>query len=385
MRSLLQVLLRNERDLLCGGRHQIYLDLADKFFAKLRSLEVNLVFFCDGIVPDFKLQSWSKAQDFKYKKWLSVLKRIYANTSLHDLIFKKRFGPHIRINSLIPGLKYYAKRYGQLITSITSDCRLEIAQYAKRCDAMAVIGFDADFLIFDGDWQFWCARNLNFDTLDTFHYNRRAFTAYLNLSAKQLPLFAVLTKNNIMHFNDLKNFQNAMGPHPIKFYNIADYVRTFKNLPINLTQLELQRISRDVYGYVDSLVINCLITSIQSYNLNFETDIYVDPLLQSLEGVLFSFLCDKTYNLTIVPYCDMSKEDILVHYALILPILRRQLGVLLQQEDDPLITRAIAIKRNPDEDYLKVRIKPCYPDRKYILYLLICVVSSIYRIKINKL
>jgi len=49
------------------------------------------------------------------------------------------------------------------------------------------------------------------------------------------------------------------------------------------------------------------------------------------------------------------------HYLLMMPIIKRQMGVLLQHENDPLLTRWIAVKRHPDEDYVKIRIQPQYP------------------------
>lgn len=92
-----------------------------------------------------------------------------------------------------------------------AECDEEIADYAKRHGAFAILAQDTDFVILDaGGALYLSMQHLNLQTMTTRHYDCRALANHLGIHLSHLPLLATLMGNDIISFKDLRvsNFNN---------------------------------------------------------------------------------------------------------------------------------------------------------------------------------
>lgn len=277
--------------------------------------------------------------------------------SVHDL--------NIGSVSVARALKDICKRLGDFHTSIQNECDLELAQYAHQNNALAVLGQDTDFLIFNGHWQYWSIDNLDMKILTTICYSRPVLCRELGLAQDQMCLFATLSGNDLVSQDSLRDFHQGMRPYHKKFYYIADYVRGVRSLPRNLTKNDLEDIAWDCFGAGTEENIEILRKSIQSYDVLRQI-----PNLDTKQlgyGVNFIYILQMgvPYPLTL-HYIDRRNEFSTISDILI-PLIQRQAGIVLQQEEPDKAKCSVILKRSHQDQYQEISLQPEYPTSKSLL------------------
>lgn len=216
-----------KREALCGGRFKKYQDTCELLFKNLSKCG-DLVFFVDGSLVTEKLCHWIAGNEEKYHLSLEVIEMIDQGKSVSDICRATkelpRFTTHLSIVERI------AKKYGNVMRSMTRECDSEIAKFAIENNAFVVLAEDSDFLIFKGDWKYFSLNELNIDTLKTKEYNRYALWNFLGLkNFFQMAMLATLSGNDLVNFDDVKrfHFQLTEGKFSIdrKFLALADFVK----------------------------------------------------------------------------------------------------------------------------------------------------------------
>ena len=202
---------RNMSELLCGGRHRQYCEIFNKFFQSLKDAGAELVFFEDGAVQETKNEEWCKRQDSKYKNTMVHIKEIDCLERLEKVIqfSENKASPEIpRISTFLYALEICAETLGKLVRSVTVECDLEMAEYATKNDALAVLTDDTDFLIFPGNWFHWSVNEINETEMTTKKYDRKKLRMMLTLKDHQMPILATLAGNDIVPYECLKVNKN---------------------------------------------------------------------------------------------------------------------------------------------------------------------------------
>lgn len=218
----------------------------------------------DGPVQEVKYNTWCERRNKSFKMMMNILDDVYNNVNTQELL--KRYIRKIPHSTNISPLMTACARFGDFHKSFNNECDLEIAHYATKNNALAVIAEDTDFLIFEGEWKYWSSKSLNHISLTTLEYNKVALRSCLGLSARQMPLFATLGGNDIFQFHTLKHFHYKCGPVNMRFLSMAQYVRSTRNYPGNLNNEDINQISYDMFGRVNRKTNDLIIQSLESYN-----------------------------------------------------------------------------------------------------------------------
>lgn len=300
--------------------------------------------------------------DFKYSVITKILDDIYSEPDRIDSDFLlKKHSNDIPINStVVPSLINLAMEFGELKKAYFDECDKEIADYAVKNNVLAVISDDTDFLIFDGDYEFWACRDLDLQNLTTMEYRKPVIRRSLSLSAKQMPLFATIYGNGFLNYVKVYQFHRK---------NVSSVVKYVKQFPTRLVEQDFERMARNIYGPKWSSDIPELIrNSLNSYNIS-ELKIgrveLEDELLFNAyndhNGYIYEILKDMPIKITDL-YFDFRSKDFKNYFDLIERLICRQMGVLLKHKNDPELERKVVIKKSHDDKYGMYAIKPEYPD-----------------------
>lgn len=205
--------------LIYGARFNVGFGIIDRFLRKLKSLGVVLEFFIDGSVQSFKVNTWSERRDREYQDIIAIIDAVDRGTDVATIL------DTLGAPGCSYSLKYLAETHGRLTVSLEKECDQELAAFACKVNALAIISNDTDFLIYEGSWKFWSSNELNIDTLETLEYNRQALLETLGLTFAQMPLFATLCGNDIITADELKRFHYRIGLMTHKIRNVAQFVQ----------------------------------------------------------------------------------------------------------------------------------------------------------------
>lgn len=339
-------------DALFGGRHHCLITMFEEFFIRLNKLGVKIVFFIDGTIPENKLPLWIKRKNEKYLDQMNI----------YDKIKEKNYNFYSKWNLRISGVTTVAtalietcKRFGEFHTSFYNECDNEVALYANKHNAMAIFASDTDYYIFDGDWAQW-SPNINFDNFSTIAYNRKGVRTLLNLKSIEMPLFAALCGNDVLSELKIKRFDKDLHKNMFKK---AEYVRSLNLLNVfNLSDKQLKSIAQVLFDFVDDEHVSLLRNSINFYDMNAIIDEplqHPQTLINNL-GFLYNLLIDKPSNISL-NYIDFRIVKSQLFTENIKLLTKRQMGILLQHKQDPMLTRRIVIKPSHIE-----------PPKEFILY-----------------
>lgn len=229
------------------------------------------------------MDEWLNRRNDEFLIYTDLYDLIESGLTLNEIIQRQR--ERKSVTSTFYGMAVISREYGQFNHSIRRECDLEIANYAKKHNALAVITNDTDFLIFDGNWKFWSSQDVHLtqsNRLKTIEYNRNGIANILSLAKHQLPLFATLLANDFTHgyYNQLARFYCSMGPMKYRIRNVARYVRKVGNA--NLTESDISRIIQQVFGYTNDELQQLFRQSLDSYEIDFPPVKIDDPLKQKL-------------------------------------------------------------------------------------------------------
>lgn len=248
--GLLSQIADKQGEIFCGGRHHLYFGLFNKFFNELKGCSARLVFFSDLNVQKSKVDEWLDRRDKEYIKTVNLFNQIEEGKSVREIIAAR--DDQISIITAKHALIKAAKENGQHFSATQHECDAEVAKYACDHKALAVIANDTDYLIFEGDWQYWSAKDIDFETLNTCKYNRKGLCENLSLSYHQLPLWATLLQNDFIksqcYYYELRGFYRSLGKVEERFQNVAKYVRSLKQSTLELTSSDIKKIGERVFG-----------------------------------------------------------------------------------------------------------------------------------------
>ena len=227
---------------LCGGDFAWAVEQADWLFSKLVSFGAKLVFFYDGPGQLAKQETKVKRKNEKYQTCIEILRDIESGLSL-EMVSKKHRNWYPQHKPA--GIKEAAKKYGEFHLSVEKEADLEIAAYAVKNNALAILAEDTDFLIFEGNWRYWSAESINLKTMKTIEYNRNGFKQFLGLSYEQLKLFATISGSDILRYDDVLPFHKRLGHPREKFRNISNFIKRFHH---TLSQNDKHVILANMFG-----------------------------------------------------------------------------------------------------------------------------------------
>lgn len=347
---------------LCGGRYKQLQNQFEAFCQGMLDAGAKLAFFKDGPHQKKKDEVWFRRRDEAYSSELQIFDGIEIGLDLDTIV--RNVGNNSSIGSVSISKTFLGicDRLGCYVkSSFQSECDLELAQYATQNNALAIFGQDSDFMIFEGDWQYWSTEFLDWKTLNTICYNRPALRFHLGLSQEQMCLLASLAGNDIVEFDSLKNFHQNMRPFYKKFNRIADLVREVSTVPRDLTKSSLERIAKRCFGSSNDHNVNMLRQSIQSYDVYLQlptTDIKERGYGESCIGLLRA----GTPYTMILKYFDWRSKEFSSILDVFIPLLQRQAGVILQQHDQ---TKCSVITKLSHRDaYTEITIQPNFPNGK---------------------
>lgn len=290
---------------------------------------------------------------------IKILKEINTNKYNTQSLKRKHTNLPI-ISTVISALINVAKEFGELKKTYYSECDMEIVDFAIKNNVLAVVSDDTDFLIFEGNWKFWSANDINMENMTTMEYNKRAIREQINLSDKQMPLFATIYGNEFLAIKKMGTFDN-----------VTQYIREF---PVELEKSDIQKIVNDIYEKkgrskrhcTKESIEKCVKDSLKSYKIGNIPNVapLEDELLtkafNDVHGYIFEILEDLPIKVTLL-YFDYRKNDFKNYFDSIKKLICRQMGVLLKHKNDPELTRTIITKKSHGSLYEKIKIKPEYP------------------------
>ncbi|XP_031625913.1 uncharacterized protein LOC116342439 [Contarinia nasturtii] len=365
--SLTNGVVKKDEDIICGGRHKIALNRWKELLNALKGTGSELVFFSDLTIQEGKIDEWLLRRDEEFEVYTEVYDLISSGIPLSEVVANQT--NRKALTSTFYGMAIIAQNYGQFHYSIRHECDLEIAQYAKRNGALAVISNDTDFLIFDGEWRFWSSQDIKIihsNRLKTIEFNRNGIANICSLATYQLPLFSTLLANDFTHiyYNQLARFYCTMGPMKYRIKNVARYVRRVGH--VNLNDSDITQIIQHVFGYIDDDLQRVFRQSLNAYNTDFPAIHIDDPLEKKL--LLTKMYRPYMSNLSSIngftlPYYDMrgSATNTISFSMMLIHWIQRRKGILRQTSKESQ-TFLVLAKKEINQHFMAHSEEPIYPE-----------------------
>jgi hypothetical protein len=258
---------QDPKDAIIGCRLTTIRHRYENFLQNLKHAGVELIFV-------FKKTDSVKDSKFteRYKsEYARALELIYAMKSSNDLdqlldFYKNEVetNPFAELplnEAVFFVLCQTAQRYGRIHGIDAYKASKFHIDLAKERNAMAVIGLNSNYFLYDGSWAFWSDRDLDMEAMTTIQYDREIVMRHLNISYTQAPLFAALTgglRSYKLNKDVYEYFQPWEGD---SFENVSDFVNQ-QRFPI--TDSCLAGMIKRILGKCDSSVIKDFQESIES-------------------------------------------------------------------------------------------------------------------------
>lgn len=191
----------NKQELVLGARYNVYKDRVIDLFSRIKSYGVRLVFFTDGPAREEKLPTCLKRRNNEYQRAMQALQVVYSGADLRSRLEDMDVASPVPFFGI---LRKMAKEFGDLNISVRNECDIELADYATKNGALAIISNDTDFLIFEGDWKFWSSGHLNVFRLKTLEFNRQALRETLGLRPDQMAILATMSGNDLVPYDSVR-------------------------------------------------------------------------------------------------------------------------------------------------------------------------------------
>lgn len=355
-------------EMLCGGRHIVYLGKMNRFCQRLVEHGAKLTFFCDGQLTNSRIKEWIRRKNQEYDHSMHILKEIDSGvpiaklTMMHQRTCKKFASSLLQI----------AAQYGEVIISTSFDCDAAVAQYAVRNEALAVVASDSDNFIFEGKWQYWSATSLDFEDMSIGQYGRLELYNHLGLNRNELKLFATLCGNDHMKPGQFK--VDFGYPNRKRFPNIRDYIIR-QQVPINLTERFLSVLCKNLFRGDTASFVRMMEDSVKSYSIDFEMPQAKSKLdSYTVKNVLMSAILHNgilQYEENFIDFCAPKNNSEQSFTAVILFVIKRLAGILLHHramgESLPAQLFKIVIKWSDKHEYVLKSISPTYPDGEWMI------------------
>lgn len=358
-----------------GGEYVFYTHYYRSVFNKLQHAGADLVFFAMGAKLSDDLDIFIPNRETNYMAHISILDDIDASEGNWNKKFQEKYKKRAPVTFQFNMMKL-AQQHGELRINY---CRhnQEIAKYVNENadNILALITNDTEFLIFDGDYQFWRATDLTIKDMAAFRFCRAMLRAHLELNTQQLELLSALSGTVYLPGDILKDFYEKIG---VESWNgghipaLAKYIRDeVPLLPVaqaNILRFDLGKIARDVFGEnyrIDDL--NAIENGLIQYNLNFQIDEKYPFKRPSLDFskkrnmFIFKLFTDNVYRIHDIGFIDYRNHKSKNYAELVVPLLMKLQGILYANERQRPRTRAICMKYAHDEPYKVVNEPIAYP------------------------
>lgn len=367
---------RDETGIVLGGRHPLYMGVYRKFLAGLQGAGAKLVFFAVGRKLNDEPHIFIPKREQDYLKHVKLLKNIDKNLPIRSILSRKNHPvPDIRSTFAVEhNLIKLCKQYGELHYNYVRHNQ-EIVQYANEHgdDVLAIIAGDTDYLVFEGNFEYWPAIRLNFRDSTGVRVNRELILNELELTQQQLAMVGALSGSIYLpgYIDKMKEFYTRLRKDDTKFSKIpdlAEYVRRMPQTQVNdELQFDLEFVAKDIFGddYTEG-ELNAIKNGLAIYNLKFNIPTVADPLLRTLmhrDRLLYKLQTDDIFNVRDIVYIDYENVRSKTYDELVCPLLQRILGILFGEKCDSAFTRKICMKFSHDDPYEVVEQTPIYPPK----------------------
>lgn len=349
-----------------GGRQHQYIRTFERFVRQLNDAGAALAFICDGQLRSDKNDVWCRRRNAEYQKTIDAMTSKNGNVNAQAFL-KLHFGCKAIVKSLLKLVE--DKQYGRVIISTQVDCDLAIAKYASECSALAVIASDSDFLIFDGDFQWWHTDSLRLNLMEVKRLECNKLLTVLDLTREQMKYLATIAGNdytshlmtNWPNFNAIADFCRSLcQPREQILKDVVKYARidqrldmdeaidlvakSIKSYDIDGVEWESIGMSKmDRYCSTNVLMYAFRNQQVFQYELNFVNFDVCNQLKR----------CNKNNNNNNNNLC--SFVDILVE------VFRKLGGIILKNTDYRHATLKIVTKYDIDDEYSLRLHTPIYP------------------------
>lgn len=380
----------NKIELNLGGRQHQYIRTFEQFVRKLTEAGASLAFFCDGQLQSDKNDEWCRRRNAEYQNTIDAMTNtVDGDENVNARAFSKlRFGCKTIVKSLLKLVE--DKQYGKVIISTQVDCDLAIAKYASECSALAVIASDSDFLIFDGDFQWWHTDSLRLNLMNVHRFKCNEFLKLLNLTREQMKYLATIAGNDFTKHLLLKS------PN---FNVIADFCRSLcqpreQNLKDIVKYMRIDQ--RKDLGMDMDKAIDCVAKSIKSYDIDGvdwkSMGMSMMDRFCSTNVLMYAFRNQQVfqYELNFVNFdvCNRSNNNsnnnVYSFVDILVEVFRKLGGIMLKNTDYRNATLKIVTKYDINDGYTLRLHTPIYPKGEYFFHFIIpsrmidCICSFVH-------
>lgn len=351
---------------LMGGRYSLNLLYFNNFFQSLNNARAELVFFVAEKTLSDEAAIFIPDREKEYIKYIQILDEIDASAGDIGAYVAQRQSDIKAPMAMELNLQKLVRNFGKMQTNHFRHNQ-EIAQYAKQHDdsILAIITNDTDFMIFDGNFQYWRANDITMKDLTVFGYCREKLRKLLELNTQQLELLSALSGSIYLPCDVLTDFYFQIGIHSTTYgKHIAPLAYYISNkMQTESVTSNIEKIACDVFGKnYTSPDINAITNGLVQYNLNFEK-----PVTKALEfckernAFVYKLLTDEVYLIKDISYIDYRKYKSKNYAELVVPLVRKLHGILYANERPRPKTRTICMKYAHDEPYKVVDEPINYP------------------------
>lgn len=378
MKEIIHVVAQNDNlGILLGGRYATHLHDFRKFFEALKKANAELIFFAMGNKLNYDLDIFIPNQKDEYK---SLLNRMDKQNGRSGAAIARYKSSNARaLLTMHYNMFRLVREFGELRINYVRHNQ-EIAKYIAQHDGsiLAVITNDNDFMVFEGQFQYWLAYDVNTNNLTGTRMCRYNLRTRLSLSSKQLQLLSALSgsmyftkfKNRLKRFHLRIRLESVgVGEHYIA--HLANYV---SQVPIIATSdeneccFDLDAIARDVFGvnYTDEN-LNAIKMGLAQYDLNFSTVDTTKHITQAMKLAkeqnmfIYKLLTDEVHLIADIAFIDYRNCRSKNYAELIVPLLQKVFGILYANELQRPREQAICMKYTHEEQYKVQKEAIVYP------------------------
>lgn len=353
----------NKQELVLGARYNVYKDRVIDLFSRIKSYGVRLVFFTDGPAREEKLPTCLKRRNNEYQRAMQALQVVYSGADLRSRLEDMDVASPVPFFGI---LRKMAKEFGDLNIAVRNECDIELADYATKNGALAIISNDTDFLIFEGDWKFWSSGHLNVFRLKTLEFNRQALRETLGLRPDQMAILATMSGNDLVPYDSVRRFHFQIKQRDrFHFRATASKILSLRLSTHTITDDDVRYITQLIFNNYNDREedIKLVETSLKSYDysrMNTEYNFKI-PLRDVSDYGKFNYII--LANVKYIVQChhfDLSKKDLLPYFDIFSPLIRRIMGILLNHVKNDN-SRRFYFKLDHNRDYEEVILNPEYP------------------------
>ncbi|XP_069696026.1 constitutive coactivator of peroxisome proliferator-activated receptor gamma-like isoform X1 [Periplaneta americana] len=245
-----------------GGDMLDFIKEMKSFVSAFRSVDVDIIFYFDGVTCKDKLRTWILRRDYQMEQ---------IGNLFCDLENKRKdlseYSKSIQ-SPLIGATGQFAIKFecSCNVRLSVEECDWEIAEFARKEGCFAVLSGDSDFAILQGARYYFLVDDLDLATMTTSVFIRDDLLTALGLQSHQLFLLASLLGNDIISFEELKTFHTQFCSGKKKkrclLPKVAQYVKKWE-VQGDYSDKVLQEIALDVFQDEDRF--KDLKASIRSY------------------------------------------------------------------------------------------------------------------------